>query len=393
MSVSGSAEDAQGRDLQPPFSHTFTTKTDSSRPSVIASSPADHAAITDELSPISLTFSRRMDPAAVYSAFLLSPSVTGFYSISADGTVFTYTPTQQLQWQAHYTVTMSRSAADMQRNTIGSDFTFHFSVGTDLTPPSIDSVQSAGHVLPVDNPGNPLATSQNWGWEATAGLQVTFSEPVLTSSALSAVTISPSVAFKVQESNALYTQALTYTFPERLSYGVTYTVVVAAGLQDEQGNKSITPASYHFIVDGTETMPPLVAHVCFPSTPGVPASDVELTPYCQVPLSGSGPVDTFFDLYLGHAAGASFDPFAVSQSFSVSATNGAADFTPFAIEVNPTQVGPLIPGPGEEVVRVWVHMTNHISSGQVVVRVSTALSDNRGTTLAQEFVLPFNDTN
>lgn len=281
----------------------------------------------------------------------------------------------------------------MQRNTIGSDFVTHFSVGTDLTPPAVDSVQSAGHVLPADDPGNPLAATQSWGWEATAGFVVTFSEPVLTSSALSALTVSPSVALKVRESNSLYTTTLTYSFPERFVYGATYTIVVGAGTQDAQGNKSIAPASYHFIVDGTGTRPPQVAHVCFPSSPGVPGSNVELTAYCQVPLTGSAPVDTFFDLYLDHASGASFDPFAVSQSFSVSATNGAADFTPFAIEPNPALIGPLMLGPEEEVVRVWVHMTNHISSGQIVVRVSTSLTDNKGNALAQEFVLPFNDTN
>jgi hypothetical protein len=390
MSVSAKAEDAQGRDLQPPFSHTFSTKTDSSRPSVISSSPADHAAVTDVLSPISVTFSRRMDPATVYSAFSLSPSVTGFFSISADGTVFTYTPTQQLQWQAHYTATVSRGAADMQRNTIGSDFTTHFTMGTDVTPPAISTVQSAGHVLPADNPANPLATTQSWGWESTAGLVVTFSEPVLTASALPALTLSPSVAFKVQESNALYTSTLTYSFPERLAYGTTYAMVVGPGVQDAQGNKSTTPSSYHFTVDGPDTRPPVVAHVFLPSTHGDPSSNVELAAFLPVAFLTTD--DTFFDLYLSHSSGAFFDPFVVSQSFSVSATNGAADITPFAIEPNPVPPS-MLPAADEEVVRVWVHVTNHTPSGQIVIRVSTALTDNRGTALAQEFVLPFNDTN
>jgi hypothetical protein len=393
MSVSGSAEDSQGRDLKPPFSHTFTTKTDSSRPTVVASSPADHSAILDLLSPISLAFSRRMDPATVYSAFSLSPPATGFFSISADGMVFTYTPTQQLQWQAHYTVTMSRSAADTQRNAIGSDFITHFSVGTDLNPPAVDTVQSSGHVLPADDPVNPLAMTQSWGWEATAGLLVTFSEPVLTSSALSAVTLSPSVAFTIKESNSLHTQTLTYAFPERLAYGATYTLVVAAGLLDAQGNKSSAPASYHFTVDGSATRPPVVTRLCFPSSAGDPATKTVLAAYDSIVLPSSTPPETFFDLYVTHASGALLEPFSVSQSFSVAASNGAADITPFAIEPNPAQVGTPAPGTDEEVIRVWVHVVNHLSSGQIVIRISTALTDEKGNGLAQEFVLPLNDVN
>ena len=393
MSVSSQAEDAQGRDLQPPFYHTFTTRTDFSRPVVVSSSPLDHASVTDLLTPLSVTFSKGMDPSTVYSAFSVSPLVTGFFSVSPDGTVFTYTPTRQLQWQTRYTLTVAKSASDRQRNSLGVDFTTHFSVGTDLVPPAISSVQNADTSISLvpDNPTGSLTITQ--GWEATDGLRVSFTEPVLTTSALSALTLSPSVAFKVQESNAVHTSTLTYSFPDRLAYGTTYTVFAGAGIQDAQGNKTAGQAAWHFIVNGPDTRPPVISRVFFPSTPGDPSSNVALAAYDAIALPPiATPTDTFFDLYIDHAAGSALDPFVVSQSFSVSVTNGAADISSFAVRGNPAQVSPAVTGT-EQVTRVWVHITNHVSSGQVVIRVSTALTDSRGTALANEFILPLNDTN
>ena len=397
MSVSRQAEDTQGRDLQPPFSHTFTTRTDNSRPGVVSSSPVDHAAVVDLLAPLSVTFSKRMDPATVYAAFSLSPSVTGFFSLSPDGTVFTYTPTRQLQWQTHYTLTVSKGAADMQRNTIGSDFITHFSMGTEAIAPAIGSIQSADRRISLapDHDGS-LNVAQ--GWEATDGLRVTFTEPVLTSSAISAITLSPPVAFKVLEANILSTSSLTYSFPERLEYGTTYTLFAGAGIRDEQGNTTTGQASYHFIVNGPGTRPPVIAHVYFPADFVHPSTNVELAACNQValPAPSAGATETYFDLYIDHAWASTLDPFVVSQSFSVTVTNGAADITPFAVQGKPAPVEPAVTSTAdteEDVVRVWVRVTNHTSSGQIVIRVSTALADSRGNALAQDFILPLNDTN
>ncbi len=391
MHVSTQAEDTQGRDLQPPFNHTFSTRTDFSRPSVVSTSPPDHAAIADLLTPLVVTFSKRMDPASVYPAFSLSPAVTGLFSLSPDGTTMTYTPTQQLQWQTRYTLTVAASAADTQRNTLGADFTSHFTVGTDSIPPAIVSLQRADDLTPLVA-DSPLGMTIAQDWEATAGLIVTFSEPVLTTSALAAISLSPPVDFKVQERNSSSTATLTYSFPSRLAYGTTYAVFVGSGIQDTQGNRSTGQAAYHFIVSGSHTRPPVVAHVYFPLTPGDPSP--ELTAYSSITLPAvDTQTDRFFDLYIDHAEAASLDPLVVSQAFSVSVTNGAADISPFAVQSNPAVIFPAVSGPDQSVVRVWVFVTNQIASGQVVIRVSTALVDSSGNALAREFVLPLKDPN
>jgi hypothetical protein len=84
----------------------------------------------------------------------------------------------------------------------------------------------------------------------------------------------------------------------------------------------------------------------------------------------------------------------VAESFGITTTNNAANIASFAIEPNPAQMNPLPdPSVNQIIERVWVHVTNNSASGQVVVRVSTDLKDNRETPLARELMLPLNDPN
>jgi hypothetical protein len=391
MRVSTTAEDLDGRDLSPEFCHTFTSRVDFTRPTVVSSCPADHGRVGDRLAPFSTTFSEPMDRASVAAAFSLSPSVAGYYSLSGDGTVFTFTPAEPLQWQTRYTVTIGADAADLQHNTLGAEHATHVFVGTDSTPPAVASVASAdlSLILTADDPSDSGMTVSG-GWESTQGLRVTFTEPVLTGSAASAIVISPTVRYEIGESAAERTGTLTYSFPDRLAYGTTYTVSIGSGVEDAQGNASPAPATYHFTVDGPSTRPPVITRVFFPSTAGDPATNTELRDYDAISLPDLA--DTFFDLYVDCAPGASVDRFSLARAFGVAVTNGAADISPFAVQVAPPVTQPAPDSSANEVVaRVWVHVTNRITSGQVVLHVSTVLTDTRDTPLAGELVLPLND--
>ncbi len=395
MRVSGQAEDTQGRDLRPEFAHTFTTKSDYTRPTVSAIAPVDYQSVADQLTPVSIVFSEPMDRASLIAAFAIAPAVRGLLSLSPDGRTLTFTPTERLQWQTRYMITIARSAADIQRNALGADYTSHLFVGTESVAPSILSLQSADGtlILSADDPTDAVMTVAS-GWESTEGLVVTFSEPVLTSSASAAVQISPSVPSTIREANSEFTSTLTYSFPDRLVYGVTYTVSTVPGVQDAQGNKSIGQAAYHFLVDGAATTPPVITRICYPEGTGDPANNVTLVAYdsLTLPPLTAGEVDSFFDVYVDLAPGAALDPFSIAKAFSVSTTNNAATFASFAVEVGPAQTNPAPRATVNELVaRVWVHVTNNASSGQVVIHVSTDLKDNRGTALARELLLPLND--
>ncbi len=399
MRLSTEAEDTLGNDLCAPFAHTFTTKDDVERPSVLSVLPPDHGRIADPLLPISITFSEAMNPATLFPAFSLSPPAVGFLSLSSDGSVLTFTPSEQLAWQSEYVVCIAKEAGDRQRNTLGAAFTARFLVGTDTTRPSVVSVAclDASIVLLPDDPADSRLTVSE-GWESNASLVVRFSEPVLTRSALAAIGISPRVGQTIREANASSTSILTYDFPDRLAYGTTYTLTVAPGIQDVQGSRTLDERAYHFLVNGPATLPPTIEAICFPSSPAEPTTNLALSDYGVIDLSAFPPgerIDTFFDIYLNLAAGASLDPFAVADAFEVTTTNDAAEILPFAVQVNPSAPAPS-PPPSDNlnlvVARIWVHLTNNAASGQIELRLSRSLKDSRGTPLARELVVPLNDT-
>jgi len=399
MRLSTEAEDTGGNDLREPFAHSFSTKTDSTRPTVLSSAPTDHASIADPFSPIAMAFSKAMDPATLYPAFSLSPPVRGFLSLSNGGDVLTFTPTEQLAWQTEYMICVARSAADRQRNSLGADYTTRFFVGTDTTRPSVSSVRGSdsGIALLRDAPGDSVITVTE-GWESTEGLVVTFSKAVLTASALAAAAVSPVVRHTIAEESTVLTSTLTFSFPDRLAYGTTYTLTLLPGFQDAQGNRSTDEWIFHLVVDGPLTRPPSIACVYFPSSPADPATNTELTDYGTIDLSSFSPgvrTDTFFDLYVDLASGASLDPFAVADSFGATTTNEAAYILPYAVQINPTTPGtspPPASALNQVVARVWVHLTNNPSSGQIELHISPSLKDSRGTPLAREVVVPLNDT-
>ncbi len=416
MALTTQAEDINGVDLNAPFAHTFSTKTSYTRPTVLSASPADHASVSDQLSPITIAFSEAMSASTVESAFSISPSVTGLFSMSTDGTTLTFTPTQALQWQTQYAVTVGTGAADLQGNTLGAAFTTHFNVGTSTTQPTILSIKSTGtDAIALASP--PTVTS---GWEATDGFVITFSEPVQTSSAIGAVTISPSVQPTIQEQNTQSTTTLTYTFANRLAWGTTYSLSIASGVLDTQGNASTQSYAYYFNVNGTATQPPLVAGVYFLTNPATvfPTSGSPGTPVYQAlspngtlsldstdfPPAATVPTETYFDLYFNVASGATLDPLAVGRAFSTNVTNNAVAITQVAVQIyttNPTSPPIESPEPslgaGQVLSRVYVDLTVNGSStpgtqlgGVVTLELATSLVDSLGNALAQQYLLPLN---
>ncbi len=299
-----------------------------------------------------------MDSASLYAAFALSPAVSGFLTVSPDGKSLTFTPGQPLQWQTRYTITIAGDAADTQRNTIGLDYTSHLFLGTDLDPPSVTSLRSADGALSLvaDDPGDSIMTVIS-GWEATEGLVISFSEPVLTTSAAAAIQISPTAEYAIQEENSEYTSTLTYSFPNRLAYGVTYTVSTLSGVQDSQGNRSTGGAAYHFLVNGPTTAPPVVTRIAFPVGPADPWNNVLLVGYDSIVL----PLVTAVRWQLLRPVrrpgpGATLDRFFVGRPSACRRPTARRAYRSFAVEVGPAETDPAPKATvaNEVVARVWV---------------------------------------
>lgn len=115
-------------------------------PVVLAQSPIHEASNVVVTTPITLTFSKRMNTNATQNAFSITPSVPGSFSWSADRTVMTFTPNSELVGKTTVVVRVNSTATDDEsgNHVYGAFETFFRTAAgsggpppSDTTPPTV----------------------------------------------------------------------------------------------------------------------------------------------------------------------------------------------------------------------------------------------------------------
>lgn len=243
-------------------------------------------------SPISIDFSEDMNLSTTDAAVTISPSISGIKSwvTSANPSCgstgpcgatsrLVFTPVVPWQHSVTYTVTISGASTDLAGNTIGTNYSFSFTVGSDFNIPRIvlqDAyINSGGGCVPGTlasalDPTNGIRDKTGACSGLTTGalntpIFIHFSESVIQSSVENNITISP---------NILGTKSwLTSTNPSCGTTGIcgnsslfvftpiqdwqntTYTVTVPSSTMDLDGNTLGSPYSFSFTF-GIDLLPP-----------------------------------------------------------------------------------------------------------------------------------------
>lgn len=93
-------------------------------PTVVSASPTGYSAPTS--ATVKVSFNRAMDTASVEAAFMMTPSMSGTFSWS--GYVMTFSPTQGLPDDSHFTVTIGSGARDFSGSPLDcGSYTWSFS--------------------------------------------------------------------------------------------------------------------------------------------------------------------------------------------------------------------------------------------------------------------------
>jgi hypothetical protein len=207
-------------------------------PTITSTSPADDSTYVAINTGISITFSRGMDTAETENAISSSPDITGSSAWSAGNTVFTYTPTGNLQTSCVYTVTISTAATSSNGINLESAYEFSFTTGAneDITAPTIMS-------------SNPNDNSNSVGLETA--IAITFSESMDAAVTESAISISPGFINELTWSNG----GTVLTLSVSLEPKTTYTVTVSGNARDLSGNNLNSAESFSFTTgsEGTST--------------------------------------------------------------------------------------------------------------------------------------------
>lgn len=125
---------------------TYRWEVDLTPPTVVTAGVSPVGNDVAVQAPIIVTFSEPMLESSVMSAggVTFSPDITGVWSSSTGGTIFTFTPGQNLAYQTTYTITITNAVRDLAGNVLVSPYVFTFRtippVNRAPNPPHFDGV-------------------------------------------------------------------------------------------------------------------------------------------------------------------------------------------------------------------------------------------------------------
>jgi uncharacterized protein YfaS (alpha-2-macroglobulin family) len=180
--------------------------------------------------PVIVTFDQPMDPASTGSAFSIEPSVPG--DIVVDGNQLTFTPKVRLERSREYRVVLASNATSTTGLALQGDVSFKFVTAGFL---SVSSTQPADGTTDV---------------AADSTITVAFNRPVvpLTGEADQDALPQPLVITPTLAGRGTWVNTSLYRFTANngLAASTTYSVTVAAGLEDTTGGVLAEPHTFSF---------------------------------------------------------------------------------------------------------------------------------------------------
>jgi methionine-rich copper-binding protein CopC len=227
VSVSSFIVDQAGNPLREPIQWTFNTTKEKTPPQVVSTTPGDGTTDVNINSTIKVTFSEEMDADSLRTGITVHDSlgnpVIGNTTPSPDGLAVSFDPLFSYGYGQTYHVTVLTTVKDLAGNNLEAEQDFSFTVQLEQISPRVYNVEPSDQAQFV---------------KRTTAVQVTFSEPMNSTSLASAVVIRDpglDVIPTTPQYNAdNYTLIIKPDTP--LEYQTLYTITVQQEAQDLAGN-------------------------------------------------------------------------------------------------------------------------------------------------------------
>jgi Tfp pilus tip-associated adhesin PilY1 len=226
--------------MQAQFSRTFTTATSSTVPTVTGKSPASAATNVLETAPVTVTFSRLMDPATINSTtFTLVDSssiqVPGDISFSTTGNVTKaiFEPSINLASGATYTARVTTGVQTMCGIALGSTQTWSFTVRNIAVAPYVLSTVPSNSATNIART-SPITINFNKAMSTVTASNITVNDGVSNI----AGTVTFDTASKL---------TATFTPSSAMQYNTIYTVTVTGAMDTSSNVMSPDPYTFSFV--------------------------------------------------------------------------------------------------------------------------------------------------
>ena len=289
LNVGGSAMSESGARMNVDYIVHFIVGSRIDAPEINAISPADNAQSVGTATNIIINFSRPMDRQSVEAALRVSPAVTGAFSWNGSGTQVTFDPYNDFAFATSYSVSISRSAKDMEGINIPATFNSSFQVGSDFTSPAVSAIYEVG---------NPTALADNsTGIYKDSAFRVDFDEPMDFTATENNVVLKEVTGGQTiggQYSWNASFDSLTFTPSQALAPENRYRLEVRTGAKDTSGNNVDSALLLNFTVDNSNgaSNSNYLRIVALDKTVPTPTVSIDITPLALTGLVISGISDS-----------------------------------------------------------------------------------------------------
>ena len=284
LTILNTAESIKGCSLIETFTHTFSTKTENTPPTIISTNPRNQEEVTTAINQITLNFSESVHEESFYKSFSISPAQAHrvVWNKNFDSAKILFDTSLPLS--KRYTVTLSTALCDLENNYLTKPYTFAFLNGSDFTAPEYTlhyKNESIEKELEQDNIPN-----ENIPTDST--LILNFNEECSLDGIQSFIKIYPDISYTVEidKKSKIFAQII---FKEKPTWNQEYTVTIKEGISDIAGNKTNESKAYLLHFNNEDNKPPTFFQGFFKITDSNYLEINKYTDYSTVTL----PVDIF----------------------------------------------------------------------------------------------------
>ncbi len=249
ISLTESSEDKVGNNLDGEINYQFTVGGETVKPYVVSTYPVYGAIGIPKEANILITFSEAIDETSLINGVTFSPEFQYQLSLQNNETTAFFNPVGLLEYGTTYNVDVNNEVKDKEGNSLLEAYKFVFTVGDDFTSPALVFARNSSSTV------NWNSSVINNNVEKDDSILFNFSKPMNKASTGNYITFSPSVA-----GNFLWDNDYQVRFTPADIFNLlgVYTVSISHSLSDTNGNELEDEYSFLFMINGTNSIPPVV---------------------------------------------------------------------------------------------------------------------------------------
>jgi hypothetical protein len=241
LNVTTGVKDLAGNAMAAQFNSAFTTVlvADNTAPTIVSRTPGNGATSIAVGTNVSVIFSEPMQPATITTTNItLTPTgggaaIAGTMTYDAGTNTATFNPTNDLENNKSYTITVTTGVKDVAGNALASQSTSTFTTELDTTAPTVTGTSPANNATGV-TVGSAVTVTFSEQMDATTLTGTTFTLKTTAGNIAVAGTVSP------------LGNVVTFTPTGALTANTNYTATVTTGAKDVAGNTLLGDFTFKF---------------------------------------------------------------------------------------------------------------------------------------------------